>query len=625
MANSVRATGFSMLVLVAACQGTDDPTGLDTTSDEQASGTLLSAPVPRSSLERGGAGSGSLVFVASPPGSLPDATRATVVGEGGDSALAVVRDGGFDPLPVAGSEGRTLRLLVTDSSGRTTAHALSVKGRVPPRVVRTAPAPQQSDVPLNTRLGVTFTTPIAQASRTGVHLLSAGRDVTGTVQFSPDGLQVDFVPDARLSANTSYELRVDADVRDVLGSPLGAPVRVPFVTGTTDEPVFAVDIAGFAFPWQNSYVNYVRLEIGQTIALQSFAIRVGTFASRVPTRWSSSNPGVLRVTEQSPGVAFEQGVAEGEAVVRAEIEGHVAEIRVRVGPLPPGIADAHVWVERGPGVWRESVLGGSDRYQVLGIAQLPADGTLCDGRLGPRCYFPEHEFAATFDGRIAVTRLSDIGGVWVKDAPGAVVRRVNAPAERGAAHGPAWSLDGSRLAYWFDFFSQAVTELRVVNRDGSEPRVLLRTPYDTTYRPSPGIMDWATRRVGGAPIVWHADGRRLLMATPEGTLQVPVDGSAASLYLAGLHPGPWFADGRTQYVTSVQRLSTDNPPRFQVFRADAAGVVDLASEFHAAFPPIAISPDGRLVANWGYAYPVDRSEYFEVTGYEIEHVLGFAR
>jgi hypothetical protein len=290
------------------------------------------------------------------------------------------------------------------------------------------------------------------------------------------------------------------------------------------------------------------------------------------------------------------------------------------------VREAQVWwTDHRGDVWREPVLGGVG-FRVFAVAELPGDRTLCNGGWGPRCYFPEHEFATTPDGQIAITRASGIGGVWIKNL-GATPRRVNDPAERGAAHGPAWSLDGRRLAYWFDYFDQAMTELRVVNRDGTGSRVLLRMPYDTTYPPCgpPCIMDWGSKRLGPNAVVWHADGQRLLMATSEGTQQVPISGAAPSMYLAGFHPGPWFPNGQTQFVIDLERAPTGNPlvSDYRVFRADAAGIVRRASEFQTSLPPIAISPDGLLMADQDSVYPLNRRDGFEVTG--SDHLLGFAR
>jgi hypothetical protein len=93
---------------------------------------------------------------------------------------------------------------------------------------------------------------------------------------------------------------------------------------------------------------------------------------------------------------------------------------------------------------------GGEAVQLMDASELPRDSTLCRGNITPSCYWFPHMFAVGPTGRVAVTRASDIGGVWIKDGAGATPRQVNSPAERGAAHDPAWSPSGDLLAYWFD-------------------------------------------------------------------------------------------------------------------------------------------------------------------------------
>jgi hypothetical protein len=166
---------------------------------------------------------------------------------------------------------------------------------------------------------------------------------------------------------------------------------------------------------------------------------------------------------------------------------------------------------------------------------------------------------------------------------------------------------GDRLAYWFDFFPQAITELRVVNFDGSGQRVLARVPYETNP-PIIGDPSWASRTTGGASFVWHPDGERLLIASPEGTVQTRIDGSGTSPYLNGYQPGPWFPDGQFQFV-----FQQAQPPKYgiRVFRATGEGVVDVDSGFDVEYRPIDISPDGLFMADLGYVYTMNRSALTE--------------
>jgi hypothetical protein len=625
--------GLLTLALVAC--GRDEPTGPGGPRDDDSGGTslvgvLASGPVPRSAAPGADGLGGSLVFVAATPASVRGAKYARLVSSRGDSATAFAFDGGFDPLPVQGEEGDEVTVTVVDSAGRETTTRLPVRAK-PPRVVRTSPAAQRTDVPLNIRIAVVFSAPMDAASvAAGVRLLRNGVVVPAEVRLSPDGLAAEVVPATSLTASANYELRIDSAVRDLLGSPLEQAAIASFRTGTFFATARAVEImawntrcfddCGAPFWW-----------VGDSLQLFVREARSDGYhiVTDLPVQWSSDDPDVLAVSPVAAGFAMLRKVGPGRTTVRARVVG--ATGAWRPPPVYRRLADGvltttyvHVDGASGAdrGIWRVR-LDGQERELLFSMAELPADSTRCTTFAGD-CYVQPDEFDVTPAGRIAVTRASDVGGVWVKDSRLAPLRRVTSPLERGAAHGPAWSLDGERLAYWFDLYADAMTELRVVDADGTGQRTVLRIPYDTTSSP-PGLdpfLDPAPRR-GGAPVVWHADGARLLMWSPQGTQQVSMTGSGMSLYLAGYLAGPWFADGGTQLVFDV--LWSDSffgtRPGSATYRASRQGVVDPASVFLGDDHPIAISDDGRLVTDGLSIYSADRA----AACCRLGGILGFAK
>jgi hypothetical protein len=608
--------GFAL----AACASDPGPSGPrdDAAPDPvdgalPATGILVSGAVPRSLVPNAPGAAGSLVFVAAAPISVRGAKYARILSSRGDSVTTQAFSGGFDPLPIRGEDGDVVTVTVVDSADRETTTRLPARAK-PPRVVRTSPAPNRADVPLNIRVTVVFSTPMESEAAQGVHLVRDGLDVAGTVLVAPDGLSVEFTPSVPLASNTTYELRVERGVRDVVGGELVELVIAPFATGALAQDHGRLLIeSSRAGCLDACYIDLSELMVGDSADVRAFNEWYGGPDADVSARWSSAAPGVLRVTETGRLSARVVALAAGTATLAAEVEGRVGTRAVQVYA---SIADdlligTSVYRGNSSGV-RRVRLDGGEVLPWFSVSELPADSTLCPefGLMREECYYNPHRFAVTPSGRIAVTRLSDLGGVWVKDSRLAPLRRVNSPLERGAAYAPTWSPDGERLAYWIDFFADAMAELRVVDANGTGQRTLLRVPFDTVVPPDADPM-WWNRPQGGAQVVWHADGARLLMYSTEGTQQVHVDGAGMSLYLPGFLPGPWLAGGRIQFVYDVSDQRT--------YRADANGVVARDS-FVVGIWPTAVSPDDRLMAAAGGIWRLDGSARCCIG----DHILGFA-
>ncbi|MCU0620499.1 MAG: Ig-like domain-containing protein, partial [Gemmatimonadales bacterium] len=209
-------------LLLAACGegGVEGPVGpRDSVPPPPAPRLLASAPVPRTLL--GQAGSETVAYVSAPTGLLVRGALAAVVNQRtGERLLTPLAAGGFDPVALVATDGDVLEVTLTDSAGGVTTTPLTVKRGAKPRVVRTVPEPRATDVPLNSVIRVVFTTPVRASDAAGaIRLFSGGEEVAGTVRVDGEAaVIVDFEPATPLVANTDYELRVDASLRDVLGT-----------------------------------------------------------------------------------------------------------------------------------------------------------------------------------------------------------------------------------------------------------------------------------------------------------------------------------------------------------------------------------------------------------------------
>jgi alpha-tubulin suppressor-like RCC1 family protein len=192
-----------------------------------------------------------VAYVSLPAGSLPKAISVTIrnLSAGGAATpLNAVLDGGFDPIGVAATAGDDIELRITSVDGAITVYRTMVPKRSPPRVVRTSPPKGMVDVPLNTRVLVVFTEPIAPATLTTatIRLLQGATDVRGTVRLVAGSLfEAEFVPDEELISGTTYRLVVSQDILDADGDRLDAEVATDFTTLMTGVVTPTAIVAGF--------------------------------------------------------------------------------------------------------------------------------------------------------------------------------------------------------------------------------------------------------------------------------------------------------------------------------------------------------------------------------------------
>lgn len=340
--NLVRpGTALAILVVLGWLGACSDPGGPPpppeplrelVVSDTAAAARLAgSAPVARTANDAGD----EVAYVSLPPGAAPLGAHATIRVIGGAAPLFMpIRDGGFDPIPIAANVGDSIEVSVQDAALRP-AGILGVRVRAarPPIVVRTEPPRRKTDVPLNAPLIIVLSEPAAGNTVTtgSVQLFRGASAVEGTVtMFEGTGTLAAFVPAAPLAANTEYRLEVTQAVRDLDGEPLQAPETVIFTTGQSSvgPPAFI----------QTSPDSTLTLVVGETYQL-SATVRdaAGNRLIDPPVTWSIENaPDPTALTVSPTGLLTAH--ADPYAPVTARVGGLIDQLNVFITPHPAASA-----------------------------------------------------------------------------------------------------------------------------------------------------------------------------------------------------------------------------------------------------------------------------------------------
>ena len=205
---------------------------------------LVSSPVASgpaaTARPQGSSGLTQVAYVSLPPGALSGGTGVTIlVVRTGVVVTTSLIDGGFDPVAVPAVVGDTIVLTVTPAVPGATAYTFTIPADRPPVIVRTEPPRQKRDVPLNLRLVVVFSEPIAETSLTPDNfvLRADSTVVAGQLAFADSArTTVVFTPAAPLAPARDYELVLWPGIHDDNGRPLEAETRIPFSTAQGQPP-----------------------------------------------------------------------------------------------------------------------------------------------------------------------------------------------------------------------------------------------------------------------------------------------------------------------------------------------------------------------------------------------------
>ncbi len=184
--------------------------------------------------------------------------------------------------------------------------------------------------------------------------------------------------------------------------------------------------------------------------------------------------------------------------------------------------------------------------------------------------------AATFPGAVGKIAFTTAGGIWVMNADG--TDPVDLTGSQSASQ-PAWSPDGTRIAYHRNTGLPAERGLYVMDADGGNAALIAEGYWAPAWSPS-GAQLAATQRAGG---VGQSD---IYVMNTDGSSAVNVTNDPAED-----HSPAWSPDGSRIAFTSNRSGTSD----IWLMDPDGGNLVNLTNRSDADFGPD-WSPDGTRLA-----------------------------
>ena len=239
----------------------------------------------------------NLTYISASPGTFPEAISAAITNlANGEAVTVAIVDGGYDPVGLKASPFNQLEIIFRNRDGGVTIRRAFVPDRKRPRIIRTRPPKDATDVVLGFGpLDVVFSEPVARSTVTNgtIRLLADGAPVDVTIALRLDGLLAQITPTAYLAPHTNYTLVVTTELVDSNGDLLEVKFEASFTTESLPVPVASVGagsihscgltVTGNAYCW--GFNDFGQLGDGSTTgSLTPVLVSGGIRFSSISTR-----------------------------------------------------------------------------------------------------------------------------------------------------------------------------------------------------------------------------------------------------------------------------------------------------------------------------------------------------
>lgn len=438
-----------------------------------------------------------LAVVSLVPNGAPTAASATIVNRRTHESISVpIVDGGLGPVPIGARASDTIVVTFAESAGpRQTWTAVPSSRR--PAVVRTDPGASADSIAANATIRIVFSEPMDAGSvnASTITLLRDDVTVAGTADVRSDKPWiVEFVPAAPLAGGATYELVATAALRDLDGESLESPIRLNLTTAAAKAPL----PGRIAFDhWNGSAIEIYTADPDGS--------HLGVLTEGMDPSFSPDGRRIAFWRLDSGAGAIYVANADGSDVKKVTYEGY----------QPAWSPDGSRLVYGCGGICIVNA-DGTGRQRVTSAAPAAADGETCMRDSDP-AWSPDGRsiaFTRWPDAQIPVSNCLSLltaldfpfdfwTEVWLVGVDGSGARAITDGTGAAVTYAgwPAWSPDGTRLAFYYVDGTDERIDIADVNHPGTITSLL------------GGPVNWNTQL--GSP-AWSPDGLEILFGTANG-------------------------------------------------------------------------------------------------------------